>query len=118
MRGVPHAFFAIGGAGEAGVKSVEFVVKGRYAYGHLSCEKGTHRLVRISPFSSGASRHTSFAAVDVMPVLGTIRILESSLIGQGPFNLMHRTSCHTSFAAVDVVPILVAFQIPQYFLSR
>lgn len=56
--------------GEAGLKSVELQVKGQYAYGHLACEKGTHRLVRLSPFQTSSSRHTSFAAVDVMPVLG------------------------------------------------
>lgn len=57
-------------AGEAGVKSVEMEVRGRFAYGQLAAEKGTHRLVRLSPFNSAAARHTSFAAVDVMPVLG------------------------------------------------
>ena len=53
----------------AGVKSVTFMVKGRYAYGHLKAEKGVHRLVRISPFDSSKRRHTSFASVDVMPEL-------------------------------------------------
>lgn len=59
--------------GEAGgVKSVELQIEGRYAYGYLAGEKGTHRIVRISPFSPKGSsqRHTSFAAVEVMPVLG------------------------------------------------
>lgn len=55
-------------AGEvAGIKSVSMIVKGMYAYGYLKCEKGVHRLIRISPFDSGARRHTSFASVDVMP---------------------------------------------------
>lgn len=53
---------------EAGMKSVTLVVKGEYAYGYLKCEKGVHRLVRISPFDSGARRHTSFASVDVTPL--------------------------------------------------
>ena len=44
-------------------------MKGRYAYGYLKGEKGVHRLVRISPFDSNARRHTSFTAVDVLPVL-------------------------------------------------
>ena len=60
-------------AGEAaGVKSVEMQIDGQYAYGYLAGEKGTHRIVRISPFSPGTSsqRHTSFAAVEVLPVLG------------------------------------------------
>ncbi|MBI4447225.1 MAG: peptide chain release factor 2 [Acidobacteria bacterium] len=52
---------------EAGLKSVTFLVKGRYAYGHLSAEIGVHRLVRISPFDSAARRHTSFASVFVTP---------------------------------------------------
>lgn len=51
----------------AGIKSVSMIVRGMYAYGYLKCEKGVHRLVRISPFDSGARRHTSFASVDVMP---------------------------------------------------
>ena len=51
----------------AGLKSVSIIVHGMYAYGYLKCEKGVHRLIRISPFDSGARRHTSFASVDVMP---------------------------------------------------
>lgn len=51
----------------AGLKSVSMIVRGMYAYGYLKCEKGVHRLIRISPFDSGARRHTSFASVDVMP---------------------------------------------------
>lgn len=51
----------------AGIKSVTFLVEGDKAYGFLKAEKGVHRLVRISPFDSGARRHTSFASLDVMP---------------------------------------------------
>ena len=52
---------------EAGFKSVVYIVKGSYAYGYLKNEKGVHRLVRLSPFDSNNRRHTSFAAVDVIP---------------------------------------------------
>lgn len=54
---------------EAGIKSVTFQVNGEYAYGFLRSEKGVHRLVRISPFDSNAKRHTSFASLDVSPML-------------------------------------------------
>jgi len=54
---------------EAGIRSVTLRVVGPFAFGRLSCESGVHRLVRISPFDSNARRHTSFAAVDVLPEL-------------------------------------------------
>jgi peptide chain release factor 2 len=54
---------------EAGIKSATIQVKGRNAYGWLKTEMGVHRLVRISPFDSNARRHTSFAGVDVYPVI-------------------------------------------------
>jgi len=54
---------------EAGLLSATFIVKGRFAYGWLSVERGVHRLVRISPFDSQARRQTSFASLDVTPLL-------------------------------------------------
>ena len=67
---------------EAGIKSVTLHIKGMYAYGYLKCEKGVHRLVRISPFDSNSRRHTSFASVGVIPEIDNnidIEIKESDL---------------------------------------
>ncbi|MEW6572985.1 MAG: peptide chain release factor 2 [Bacillota bacterium] len=54
---------------EAGLKSVTFEVIGLNAYGYLRAERGVHRLVRVSPFDAGGRRHTSFASVDILPVV-------------------------------------------------
>jgi peptide chain release factor 2 len=66
---------------EAGILSAEFTIKGRYAYGLMSAERGTHRLVRISPFDGNARRQTSFAAVDVWPVMDApdVEVSESDI---------------------------------------
>jgi len=67
---------------EAGIKSSTIKIEGDYAYGWLKSESGIHRLVRISPFDSGARRHTSFASVWVYPVVDEnidIEILEKDL---------------------------------------
>ena len=61
---------------EAGIMSAEFTVHGRYAFGLMTSERGTHRLVRISPFDGNARRQTSFAGVEVYPVLDDVGDLE------------------------------------------
>jgi peptide chain release factor 2 len=65
----PVEVYDVSYAEEAGIKSAEFAVHAPYAYGTLSVEAGTHRLVRISPFDNQGRRQTSFAAVEVVPQL-------------------------------------------------
>ena len=67
---------------EAGIKSTIFQIHGEYLYGWLKSESGIHRLVRVSPFDSGARRHTSFASVWVYPIIDDsieIEIIEKDL---------------------------------------
>ena len=59
---------------EAGILSADFTVRGRFAYGLLTSERGTHRLVRISPFDNQGRRQTSFATVQVWPVLAEVDV--------------------------------------------
>ena len=68
-HGYPIEVYDTSYAEEAGIKSATFAVKAPYAYGTLSVEAGTHRLVRISPFDNQGRRQTSFAAIEVVPVL-------------------------------------------------
>ena len=68
-HGYPTEVYDISYAEEAGIKSTTFAVKAPYAYGTLRGEHGTHRLVRISPFDNQGRRQTSFAGVDVVPVV-------------------------------------------------
>src|SRR5436190_7605915 len=68
-HGYPTEIYDTSYAEEAGLKSATFAVKAPYAYGTLSVEAGTHRLVRISPFDNQGRRQTSFAAIEVVPVV-------------------------------------------------
>jgi peptide chain release factor 2 len=68
-RGLGFTVDAASEGTEAGIMSVEFTLTGRYAYGLMTSERGTHRLVRISPFDNQGRRQTSFAAVQVWPVM-------------------------------------------------
>ncbi len=61
---------------EVGIKSVALKVEGLYAYGYLKCEKGVHRLVRLSPFDANNKRHTSFASIDVTPEFNEVSDIE------------------------------------------
>ena len=61
---------------EVGLKSVSILVKGMYSYGYLKCEKGIHRLVRLSPFDANHKRHTSFASVLVTPEIEEVGDIE------------------------------------------
>ena len=70
-HGYPVEVYDTSYAEEAGIKSTTFSVKSPYAYGTLSVEQGTHRLVRISPFDNQGRRQTSFAGVEVAPVVET-----------------------------------------------
>ncbi|OKI28409.1 MULTISPECIES: peptide chain release factor 2 [Streptomycetaceae] len=70
-HGYPTEVYDTSYAEEAGIKSATFTVKAPYAYGTLSVEQGTHRLVRISPFDNQGRRQTSFAGVEVLPVVET-----------------------------------------------
>jgi peptide chain release factor 2 len=68
-RGLSFELDEVSEGTEAGILSAEFTLRGRYAYGLMTAERGTHRLVRISPFDNQGRRQTSFAAVQVWPVI-------------------------------------------------
>ena len=69
LKGFEVEVLDIAPGDEAGIKYATFAVRGTYAYGFMKCERGVHRLVRISPFDSNKRRHTSFASLDVVAEL-------------------------------------------------
>ncbi len=73
-RGFSISLNGVSEGQEAGIMSAEVTISGRYAYGLMSAERGTHRLVRISPFDNQGRRQTSFAAVQVWPMLDDVDI--------------------------------------------
>ena len=82
LRGFELEMLDLQAGDEAGIKNVTFAVKGPYAYGIMKCERGVHRLVRISPFDANKRRHTSFVSLDVVAELDDdidIEILDTDL---------------------------------------
>lgn len=82
QHGYPTTVMDTSYAEEAGIKSTTFEIDAPYAFGTLSVEAGTHRLVRMSPFNSAGKRQTSFAAVEVIPLIeeaGAIEVPESDI---------------------------------------
>ena len=75
-RGLETELLEVQPGEEAGIKRSTFILKGRFAYGLLSTEKGVHRLVRISPFDASKRRHTSFASLDVVPLIDEAEEIE------------------------------------------
>jgi peptide chain release factor 2 len=75
-RGFDAELLEVSPGEEAGIKSASFLVRGENAYGLFTSEKGVHRLVRLSPFDAAHRRHTSFAAVEVSPVVDEIAAVE------------------------------------------
>lgn len=76
QHGYPVQVLDTSYAEEAGIKSATFEVDAPYAFGQLSVEAGTHRLVRMSPFNSAGKRQTSFAAVEVVPLMAETETIE------------------------------------------
>ena len=73
-RGFDAAILDISHGEEAGIKSAHIDLKGKYAYGYTKSEKGSHRLIRLSPFDADHARHTSFALVEVMPEADPVEV--------------------------------------------
>jgi peptide chain release factor 2 len=72
LRGWKTEVFDVSPGEEAGIKSATVKLSGKYAYGYAKAEKGVHRLVRLSPFNANSKRQTSFASLEVSPVMDDI----------------------------------------------
>ena len=93
---------------EAGIKSAMFRISGRYAYGQLQSEHGTHRLVRISPFDAESMRHTSFALIEVIPeIANTDFIIDPKDLRIDTFMAGGKggQSVNTTYSAVRIVHV-------------
>lgn len=93
---------------EAGIKSAMFRISGRYAYGQLQSEHGTHRLVRISPFDAESMRHTSFALIEVIPeIASTDYVIDPKDLRIDTFMAGGKggQSVNTTYSAVRIVHV-------------
>jgi peptide chain release factor 2 len=93
---------------EAGVKSAMFRISGRYAYGQLQSEHGTHRLVRISPFDAEQMRHTSFSLIEVVPEIEAVdAVLDQKDLRIDTFMAGGKggQSVNTTYSAVRIVHV-------------
>lgn len=93
---------------EAGIKSAMFRISGRYAYGQLQSEHGTHRLVRISPFDAESMRHTSFSLIEVIPeIASTDYVIDPKDLRIDTFMAGGKggQSVNTTYSAVRIVHV-------------
>jgi peptide chain release factor 2 len=93
---------------EAGIKSVTFEIEGRYAFGYLQSEHGVHRLIRLSPYDADSGRHTSFAMVEVLPIVEAkeLEIKDEDLKVEAKTSSGHGgQSVNTTYSAIRITHI-------------